>query len=283
MLKQFLAARCVRVAEAVLGRQRLVRGARFVTRQARLDVPNLMSHNGERLLQAAALSTPLGSAVYVDVGAHYGEWTSSLLQAAGDAVLEVHCFEPSPFSHQLLEENTRQDDRVTTHNVGLSDVPGDADLLVVHPGAGSNSLIAFADSGLHATATERITLNTLDRFRADMAIDRIAMLKIDAEGHDLAVLRGAIAALRQQAVDIVQFEYNHRWIDARCFLRDAFELLMSAGYTVGKVTPRGIEIYQAWHWELETFIEANFVGLAPSVVQYVPSIPWWNASATRRT
>jgi hypothetical protein len=33
----------------------------------------------------------------------------------------------------------------------------------------------------------------------------------------------------------------------------------SLGYRVGKVTPRGIEFYEAWHPELESFKEGNYV------------------------
>ena len=70
-------------------------------------------------------------------------------------------------------------------------------------------------------------------------------MKIDTEGHDLTVLRGARTLLADHRVAVVQFEYNHRWVFARAFLRDAFDFLASLGYLVGKLTPKGVEFYPA--------------------------------------
>lgn len=56
-----------------------------------------------------------------------------------------------------------------------------------------------------------------------------------------------------------QFQYNHRWIHARAFLLDAFELLTPLGYRLGKLTPFGVEFYPHWDPELETFVEGNYI------------------------
>lgn len=82
--------------------------------------------------------------------------------------------------------------------------------------------------------------------------------------------------LREQRIDVVQFEYNNMWITARCFLKDAMDLLQDCGYEVGKVTPRGIEFYEGWHWELETFRLSNFLACLPPWKQHFPQIRWWN-------
>ena len=66
---------------------------------------------------------------------------------------------------------------------------------------------------------------------------------------------------------MAQFEYNHRWILGRFFLRDAFELVQAFGYRVGKLTPRGVEFYPGWDPELETFVEGNYVACAPAAAR----------------
>ena len=38
-------------------------------------------------------------------------------------------------------------------------------------------------------------------------------------------------------IQVTRFEYNHRWVMSRNFLRDAFELLLPLGYELGKLTP----------------------------------------------
>ena len=119
---------------------------------------------------------------------------------------------------------------------------------------------------------------TLETYAGTAPLDHIWLLKIDAEGHDLAVVRGARELLAQQRVSVVQFEYNHRWIYGRFYLRDAFELLKPLGYSVGKLTPSGVEFYPEWDPDLETFVEGNYIAAAREVAGRLPSIRWWKAS-----
>ncbi len=112
--------------------------------------------------------------------------------------------------------------------------------------------------------------------------DRIGLVKIDAEGHDLAVLRGGERLFAWKRVSIVQFEYSIRWVDARCFLRDAFELLQPLGYLIGKLTSKGVEFYPAWEPAGETFIEGNYVACVADIAVDLPSVRWWNCSERRR-
>ena len=50
------------------------------------------------------------------------------------------------------------------------------------------------------------------------------------------MLRGACTLLTEHRIAVVQFEYNHRWVFARAFLRDAFDFLADLGYQIGKLT-----------------------------------------------
>jgi hypothetical protein len=61
--------------------------------------------------------------------------------------------------------------------------------------------------------------------------------------------RGGRRLFVEGRVDVAQFEYNARWVHARRYLRDAFTFADALGYQLGKVTPRGIEFYEAWHPE----------------------------------
>jgi FkbM family methyltransferase len=272
-----------RSAELLLGRRHLARLARVLGDHARLDVPNGMETNGELLVQAAAIRRAAGGRlVAVDVGANRGEWSRHLLRACGPAGIEVtlHAFEPSAHTFGLLRTQlaAATGPRVTLVNQALSDEEGQAVLYQVAPGAGSNSM--YASTGVHGSpVAETVDVTTLDRYCDGAGIDRIDLLKVDAEGHDLLVLAGAGRLLGEQRVAAAQFEYNWRWIGARRFLKDAFDLLEPLGYRIGKVTPRGIELYAGWHPELETFREGNYVALRSDVAGHVRTVPWWNRAA----
>jgi FkbM family methyltransferase len=260
----------VHATQTVVGRQRLAKLARLVTAEVRLDMENEILLNGEALVQRMALSVP--EPVIFDVGAHYGEWSESLLRSVG-YVPTLYAFEPS--THSAAHARAVIGDRGRVQVLALSDAPGHGELLIVHEGAGSNSVVPFTDSHRASGQSEPITFTTVDDFCTLNGLESIRLLKVDAEGHDLAVIRGAGGMLGTQAIDLIQFEYNHRWIDARVFLLDAFELLQGHGYQVGKVTRLGVEIYGEWHPELEKFVEGNYLAFVPGREWGIPLIPWW--------
>ena len=65
--------------------------------------------------------------------------------------------------------------------------------------------------------------------------------------------------LADKRIGLFQFEYNHCWISTRSFLRDVFDLVDGLPYHVCKVVPGGIDAYESWHQELETFFEVNYL------------------------
>lgn len=231
-----------------------------------------MTINGESLVQQG-LTKAGRDAVVLDVGAHFGEWTLALLRQAGRHDLQIHCFEPSVHTFLRLRDATRPWPRVQCHQMALGDEPGEAHLNVVHAGAGSNSLLPTASN----TPTEReaVRVDTVDRFCTRTNIASLALLKVDAEGFDLRVMRGAAGMLSAGSIAMVQFEYNHRWVHDRSFLKDAFDLFLPLGYSIGKITPQGIEVYEAWHPELETFREANFLAFREEDQPQLRRLPWW--------
>lgn len=272
------------VAITALGRRNVVRLARALAMEARLDVSNDIDSNGEVLvqltaLQHAATSGPRGRTVVIDAGANVGHWSQALARTAhGVNVpgLEVIAFEPVAHTFRLLSEaiaGLGSSIRARAVNEALSDQAGTADMQIVGEGAGTNSLHVQTD--IRTQRTETITCTTLDGFCASEGIDRVLLLKIDTEGHEMSVLGGAAEMLKRQAVDLIQFEYNHRWIASRHYLRDAFELLQPLGYSIGKVTPKGIEFYGEWHFELESWYEGNYLACLEPWKGRFATVDWW--------
>ena len=60
---------------------------------------------------------------------------------------------------------------------------------------------------------------------AQAGISAIDLLKIDTEGFDLNVLRGAKGALDRGAIKVIQFEFIPADIAMRVTMRDFFEIL----------------------------------------------------------
>ncbi len=260
----------------VAGRRWAVRAARFTLNSARLDGPNDPARNGEHLLQRwvlAALSATSEVTVF-DVGANVGEWSQALLREASRTrsagSLHLHAFEPASFTYQLLSRRLRG--HAQLQQLALSSTEGEAALHVAGPGAGTNSL---HETGGVCLPTEVVHTTSIDKYVHAHGIGRIDLLKVDTEGHDLEVLKGAHQSLRAGLISVAQFEYNHRWIYARNYLRDVFDLVGPLGYLVGKLTPRGMESYPSWDPDLETFIEGNYLVATRAMARCLPQIRWW--------
>jgi len=273
------AATATDLACRAAGRRQVVRAARFVLWRARLDVPNDLRTNGESSLQRWVVNlSPPGQEIHViDVGANVGRWSVAMLGAARESGrsgdLRMHVFEPSAYTFGCLAA-TLHGQKVKLQRMAMSDGSGSSLLHVVAPAAGTNSL--HAPHGVSSgVLTEEVTTTTLSSYAEQAGLDQLALVKIDTEGHDLAVLRGARHLFAEQRISVAQFEYNHRWIYARSYLRDAFELLEPLGYRVGKLTPAGVEFYPSWDAELETFVEGNYVACRQAIAEQLPSVRWW--------
>lgn len=270
----------------LMGRRNLFRLASILNDAARLDGSNEMRLNGEELVQSVVLSAvpPHSTAAILDVGANIGEWTSRLRRRASQmgVAVQVHAFEPCSGTYEALVESVAaagQGGAVTTVRKACSSRCGKAVLEVVADGSGVNTLVHGANR--LPSRAESVDLITIDAFCQASRIESITLMKVDAEGHDLEVLRGAFGMFQSRAIGVAQFEYNQKWVYARAFLRDCFDYLHPLGYELGKVTRRGIEFYDSWSPLLENFREVNYIACtAPWKTHFkVLSPPWRKRSA----
>lgn len=213
--------------------------------------------NGEYwVLELAIANAPPGTLTLLDVGANKGDWTarSRECMARHRRAGTTYSFEPTSSTFQFLAQRFSRDRSVRPIPLALSEQPGELTLYVVAELGGTNSLVA-GQGGIET----RVQVTTVDAFLAQHAIERVTFLKSDTEGNDLAVLRGGVQSLAEAKIDVWQFEYNHRWVYSRSFLRDAFQLIQGKPYGLGKLCRNGIEIFDCWHPELERYFETNFV------------------------
>jgi len=73
--------------------------------------------------------------------------------------------------------------------------------------------------------------------RSQTGIDHIDFLKIDTEGHDLSVLRGARIALRSKKIKMIQFEFIAANIATGATMHQFFEVLQ--GYRISRLCLNG--------------------------------------------
>lgn len=136
----------------------------------------------------------------LDVGANRGLYAYWM----GTTASKVELFEPNPHHARLLRRSAQH--HWSVHEVALSDRSGTAQLHVPDALDGEAGLLAgrapVGDGELYL-----VERRTIDSF----SFDDIGFLKIDVEGHELAVLAGAERSIRAHRPTIfVELEERHR-------------------------------------------------------------------------
>ena len=133
----------------------------------------------------------------VDIGANSGLF--ALLAARRDPTVTVHAVEPVARVFSLLESNVALNEvgNVTCHRVACSDRSGPATLHV--PAGEPVPVMASLLTGWPETAStgETVECTTVDALVATAGLEAVDVIKIDAEGSEDAVLRGAGVTLDQ--------------------------------------------------------------------------------------
>jgi FkbM family methyltransferase len=198
--------------------------------------------------------------VVLDVGANLGNWAAPAL-AAGPRIERLVAYEPSHATALELTDRFAGDDRVEVVEAAVSDAPGEATLWE-EPGHGETTSLAAGPASV-AAAPRTVRVVTLDDELRRLAVDFVDLLKVDAEGYDLHVLRGAGELLGRQAIGVIQFEYNAPWLYAGSTLHAALALLRGHGYEPYLLKRSGLHRYDEARYG-ELFWYANFVALSPA-------------------
>ncbi len=197
---------------------------------------------------------------YVDVGANVGDWLKLLLAASDSRPLAVLAFEPSQSAFELLRQRFGTEARIRLFDSGLGAEDG-SQMFFEEGHAGKSS--SFVPNFLRTEGTRHsVVVKTLDEVLADVGWDGVDLLKVDAEGYDLQVLRGAARSLSTRSINVVQFEYNRAWQLAGDTLRAAYKLLEPKGYRIFVLKRDGLYALDYERYE-EYFEYTNFVAIAP--------------------
>jgi len=180
----------------------------------------------------------LRGGVLIDVGANHGAYARLLHKLAPAA--RVIAFEPHPATFALLRDRMVDSPAVELINKVVGDQIGQLKLYDFRFDDGSSqaSLNASAVALYSNDIVEHVVdCTTIDEFMAEAGITRIDFLKIDTEGHDLSVLKGARKALRERRIGMIQFEFIPANIATGATMHGFFEVL--EGYRISRICLNG--------------------------------------------
>jgi len=187
----------------------------------------------------------LKNSVVLDIGANIGNHTVSFSKYAK----KVYAFEPNQKVFEVLELNTRDLNNVEIFNYGASNKKQSIIAKIPKFNCGGGSVVsevksAFKDNFLNLT----FNLAALDKLKKIQS-DKIGLVKIDIEGHELEAFKGMQQILKKHQ-PIILFEQNRGILNGSS---DVINFLKSIGYE------NLYELKKVDDWILKKFLPKKFM------------------------
>jgi FkbM family methyltransferase len=177
--------------------------------------------------------------VILDVGANIGHYTIMLRK--NKITLPIFAFEPNPAAFKQLEQAASLHQFIPVKR-GAGEISTTAVIYDYAGNTGSEhaSMYRGVIADLRNSAVEEVNIDlvSIDHFVAENNISKIALLKIDTEGHELHVLKGARLTIEGGMVDVIQIEFNEMNVISRTFFKDIIDIL--PGYDFYRLLPDGL-------------------------------------------
>ncbi len=220
-------------------------------------------HNGELYaIRYVRDQISSSASVLFDVGGNKGAFTKHLLEAWQGLNYQIYVFEPSAKTFEVLRSALLDRPYLHLINLGLGETPGKTELFYDKEGSGLASVYHrdLSHRDIDFSGRESIELTTLDIFCEKQGITSIDFLKLDVEGHELSVLKGAKRMFAERRIRIVQFEFGGCNIDSRTYFRDYYNFF-SGEFQLYRILSNGLRRIEKYSERLEIFESANYLAI----------------------
>lgn len=184
----------------------------------------------------------IAGAVFLDIGANIGQYTLIGSRIVGEEG-EVHCFEPDPETFRCLVDNIEMNGlkNVSASQVALSNEEGARTFYLSWPQyMGGNSFRSSSSPESWPGRVCEVKCYTLDSYVRKRSVRHIDVIKIDVEGAEVEVLKGAETILRAENKPAILFESNGPALKRLGHSpAELTQLLIDWGYEVFQVTEDG--------------------------------------------
>lgn len=162
-------------------------------------------------MQRRLVSNPDSNLVIFDVGAHHGNIAALYKQIFPKS--KIFCFEPFPASYQMLQSLLGGNPDYKLFDFGLSDQSG-MSKFYSNFYSPTNSLlksdknadIIWGNQLLDNKEIIEVKLRTLDEVIVDQGINQIDILKLDVQGAEPQVIKGALQSIKKGIIKLVYTE-----------------------------------------------------------------------------
>ncbi len=165
--------------------------------------------------------------VLFDVGANIGQTAWAMLGAFRTPI--IRSFEPSPSTFTILQKEMANRSSVILEPIALGESVGVMPFHVTQDHSVNDSLLAPTWDAKGTVVEVRV--DTVDNYCTTHSIEKIHLLKVDAQGYDLHVLKGARKMLDSKRIQLFCVEANFETMyEGQATLRDLLAYADEVGY-----------------------------------------------------
>jgi FkbM family methyltransferase len=232
---------CSRIAEEFRKRRRL--------RRLRGTCASWLTFDHIDTMELIDLAAADGARVFYDIGANVGSW--ALLARALVPDCNIIGIEPMEEHLPKFREHTSGLERITLLPLALGSTEA---MMEFHPASFSDasSFLPLKDEGKKAwhienTAPRMMKITTLDAVITAHSLPAPDLMKLDVQGFELEVLKGATSALEKCRWVLCEVSFTELYA-GQCLFSDVAAFLAESGFEVhafGERTPTGRPLLQA--------------------------------------
>jgi FkbM family methyltransferase len=184
-----------------------------------------------------ALLAKYGIDTVLDVGANQGQYGVELREFGYSG--RIISFEPLSEAYEVLSATAQADPNWVCHRMALGDAPATS-LMGVASNLASSSLLPMLEAhhdaapGVSITGSEEVEVRTLDSL--DLDLSGRTLLKLDVQGYEDRVLRGAESLLSDVALIECEVSLEPLYESQLTFL-PMLELLRDSGFELLRLEP----------------------------------------------
>jgi FkbM family methyltransferase len=177
-----------------------------------------------------------GVGTVFDIGGNYGAWTDLILSTLNPR--EVIVFEPFPDHFRNLLAKYESEPQVKVYDMAVGSVTGEVDFHINSDPRFNHSLLTLdpkADDWVTVDHTHKVSVSgvTVDSFCEGHNINEIDVLKVDTEGADFLVLKGAQNMLEKGGIALVYLEvFLKPLMNNQGSLVDVVQFMEDLGYRI---------------------------------------------------
>ena len=174
--------------------------------------------------------------VLFDVGANQGQTVNKYIEVFSNS--NIHSFEPSPKTFEILKKNTSNMENVSIWNYGVG---SKTDLLLLNENKSSvmSSFLELGEQGWGEIKKKTmVDIITIDNFLDQHKISKVDVLKLDVQGFEVEIFKGAKKSMTEGKIGLLYFEitFIKMYVGLPSFT-ELYEFCISCGFELVSIYP----------------------------------------------